>query len=172
MGLPPAACDYDGWVAQLRRARRRQQAKQLLSVAGPEALQAIRRGLGHPDATVRRLCVNLLDRLVDEASIPDLVGALDDATSRSGAGPCMRWPVAPARTTPVGPARTCSSLAPSSSSPILIPTCEPQRSTRSARSPATAPTPPPPSPPRPAMTPTAACAGMAEGRISRLRLGH
>jgi HEAT repeat protein len=78
MALSPAARDYDGWVAQLRRSRRRQQAKQLLSAAGPDALPAIRRGLGHPDATVRRLCVNLLDRLVDEASVPDLVAALDD----------------------------------------------------------------------------------------------
>jgi SAM-dependent methyltransferase len=74
----PAAHDYDGWVAQLRRSGRRQEAKHVLSAAGSDAVPAIRRGLDHADATVRRLCVNLLDRLVDDASVPDLVTALDD----------------------------------------------------------------------------------------------
>ena len=46
--------------------------------SGAAAVPAIRRGLEHPDAAVRRACVNLLDQLVDEASVPALVAALRD----------------------------------------------------------------------------------------------
>jgi HEAT repeat protein len=74
----PAGNDFDGWVAQLAVAHARQQAKRHLLVSGPAALPALRRGLRHPKAIVRRLCVGILDQLVDEQSVPDLVAALDD----------------------------------------------------------------------------------------------
>ncbi len=41
-------------------------------------MPAVRRGLQHPKAIVRRLCVAILDHLLDEESVPDLVAALDD----------------------------------------------------------------------------------------------
>jgi HEAT repeat protein len=50
-----------------------------LLASGPRAVPALRRGLRHENAIVRRLCVNLLDRLVDTESLADLVSALDDA---------------------------------------------------------------------------------------------
>ena len=74
----PQERDFDGWVAQLARPSRHKNAKWLLREAGPEALPAIRRGLHHRKAIVRRTCVNLLDALVDDESLPDLVGAIDD----------------------------------------------------------------------------------------------
>jgi HEAT repeat protein len=75
----PADTDYDGWVKRLAISSfRRQEAKQHLSAAGPPAVPAIRRGLQHDNPVVRRMCVNLLDRLVDDDAIPDLVAALDD----------------------------------------------------------------------------------------------
>ena len=75
---PPPRNDFDGWVRQLATSYRRQEAKHHLLLSGPPAVPAIRRGLRHPVAMVRRLCVSMLDRLVDEASLPDLVAALDD----------------------------------------------------------------------------------------------
>ena len=78
MSRVPDAHDYDGWVARLAHPSRRQEAKWYLRAAGAAALPAIRRGLQHRKAIVRRTCVNLLDALVDEESLPDLVGALDD----------------------------------------------------------------------------------------------
>jgi HEAT repeat protein len=78
MSRAPAPHDYDGWVAQLGNSTRRQIAKQHLRAAGSPALPAIRRGVKHPKAVVRRACVSILDALVDEASLPDLIAALDD----------------------------------------------------------------------------------------------
>jgi HEAT repeat protein len=74
----PSTNDYDGWVRLLASNSHRQRAKQHLRFAGPSALPAIRRGLRHANAMVRRTCVNLLDQLVDDDSVPDLVAALDD----------------------------------------------------------------------------------------------
>lgn len=74
----PAGRDFDGWVAQLGVPSWRQRAKQHLLAAGAPALPALRRGTRHPDPLVRRMCVGILDHLVDEASVPDLVAALDD----------------------------------------------------------------------------------------------
>jgi HEAT repeat protein len=78
MRRAPASTDYNGWVQQLATSGRRQQAKQHLRLAGAPALPAIRRGLRHPQAMVRRMCVSILDQLVDEESLPDLIAALDD----------------------------------------------------------------------------------------------
>ena len=74
----PGPNDFDGWVAQLGVSSCRPRAKQHLMTSGPPALPAIRRGLRHEKPIVRRLCVNLLDRLVDEESVSTLVEALDD----------------------------------------------------------------------------------------------
>lgn len=73
----PSGSDFDGWVDQLATSRR-QLAKQHLLRAGNTALPAIRRGARHRDAVVRRVCVAMLDRLVDQDSVEDLVAALDD----------------------------------------------------------------------------------------------
>lgn len=74
----PAGGDFNGWVSQLANSRRRQQARRHLLLTGPRALPALRRGLQHGDAVVRRTCAGLLDQLVDDESVPDLVAALDD----------------------------------------------------------------------------------------------
>jgi len=79
MHRTPADADYDGWVSRLAVSSfRRQEAKQHLLAAGPPAVPAIRRGLRHSNPEVRRLCVNLLDRLVEDDAVSDLVAALDD----------------------------------------------------------------------------------------------
>lgn len=78
----PRASDFDGWVGQLGVDRNRQRAKRYLMSAGSPALPALRRGLKHPNAEVRRLCAAVLDHLLDEESLPDLVAALDDEDPR------------------------------------------------------------------------------------------
>jgi HEAT repeat protein len=74
----PTGSDFDGWVHELAHAEHRQAARHHLLAAGLRAVPAVRRGLLHADAEVRRICVNMLDRLVDDESVPDLVAALDD----------------------------------------------------------------------------------------------
>jgi len=74
----PAARDFDGWVSQLGVNSCRHRARGHLFSSGPSALPALRRGLRHANPTVRRLCVNLLDRFVDEETVPVLVAALGD----------------------------------------------------------------------------------------------
>jgi HEAT repeat protein len=74
----PSGSDFDAWVALLARPARRQAAKRHLRGCGARAVPAIRRGLHHDSAEVRRLCVNLLDALVDEDAVPDLVEAIGD----------------------------------------------------------------------------------------------
>ena len=77
-GALPSTTDFDGWVAQLAHAERRQRAKIFLREAGQPALPAVRRGMHHPKPIVRRLCASILDHLADEAAFVDLVEALDD----------------------------------------------------------------------------------------------
>lgn len=74
----PAGSDHDAWVGLLAVSDRRQQARHHLLRCGPAAVPAIRRGLGHPKPIVRQLCAGILDRLVDDESVPHLVAALDD----------------------------------------------------------------------------------------------
>ena len=75
----PAGGDFDGWVRLLAHAATRQRARRhLMRTGSPGALPALRRGLREGDAVVRRVCASILDHLVDEASLPDLVAALDD----------------------------------------------------------------------------------------------
>lgn len=78
-GRIPADHDYDGWVAQLAVSHRRPEAKAHLRLAGPPAVDALRRGMQHPKPMVRRLCTSILDRLLDDDTVPVLVAALDDA---------------------------------------------------------------------------------------------
>ncbi len=78
MRRAPAPNDFKGWVHQLAVTSCRQRAKQHLMQSGSPALPALRYGLQHPNPIVRRSCAAILDHLVDEASIPDLVAALDD----------------------------------------------------------------------------------------------
>jgi HEAT repeat protein len=74
----PAPADFDGWVAELGISSRRHQAKHHLLASGPRALPALQRGLFHSRAIVRRQCVNILDRVLDEDSLSVLVAVLDD----------------------------------------------------------------------------------------------
>jgi HEAT repeat protein len=74
----PAARDFDGWVAQLANSERRRRAKIYLREAGAPAVPAVRRGMHHRSAMVRRLCASILDHLADEDALVDLVAALDD----------------------------------------------------------------------------------------------
>jgi HEAT repeat protein len=78
----PRGNDFEGWVGQLGIASGRQQAKRHLMQTGSAALPALRRGLRHRDPIVRRICAGILDHLVDDASVPDLVAALDDEDPR------------------------------------------------------------------------------------------
>jgi HEAT repeat protein len=78
MRRSPAPTDFDGWVSQLGVASCRQRAKAHLVMSGSPALPALRRGLHHPKPVVRQQCVRIFDQLVDDASLPDLVVALDD----------------------------------------------------------------------------------------------
>jgi HEAT repeat protein len=74
----PAPRDFDGWVSQLGVSSCRQRARVHLLTSGPDVVPALRRGLRHRKAIVRRTCVRILDQLVDEDTVPDLVAALDD----------------------------------------------------------------------------------------------
>ena len=74
----PAGGDFDGWVRLLAADAYRQRARRHLLRSGAPALPALRRGLQHGAPVVRRVCASILDSLVDEASLPDLVAALDD----------------------------------------------------------------------------------------------
>jgi HEAT repeat protein len=74
----PAPNDFDGWVSQLGVSSCRVRARAHLVESGAAAMPALRRGLHHPKAAVRRQCVRLFDQLVDEESLPELVVALDD----------------------------------------------------------------------------------------------
>lgn len=74
----PAGGDFDGWVRLLGSDALRQRAKRHLLRSGPAALPALRQGLRHEQSVVRRSCAVILDHLVDDASLPDLVAALED----------------------------------------------------------------------------------------------
>lgn len=78
----PPGHDYDAWVALLAVTSRRQAARLHLRSRGPDVVPALRRGLRHDHPVVRATCAGLLDQLMDEASIPDLVAALDDSDVR------------------------------------------------------------------------------------------
>lgn len=78
MRTVPRGDDLHGWVALLAVDRRRRLARQHLLAAGDAAVPALRAGLHHDHVMVRRACAGILDVLVDEASVMELVAALDD----------------------------------------------------------------------------------------------
>ena len=53
-----------------------------LLALGPEATEAARAGLAHPDERVREQCCKILDHLMDADSIPLLIDALADPCER------------------------------------------------------------------------------------------
>jgi HEAT repeat protein len=53
-----------------------------LLALGPEATEAARGGLAHPDERVREQCCKILDHLMDADSIPLLIGPLADPCER------------------------------------------------------------------------------------------
>ena len=53
-----------------------------LLALGPEATEAARDGLAHPDERVREQCCQILDHLMDADSIPLLIDALADPCER------------------------------------------------------------------------------------------
>ncbi len=56
-------------------------AFQRLLALGPEAAGPARAGLQHPDARVRARCCQVLDHVMDSASTPALLAALDDPSA-------------------------------------------------------------------------------------------
>lgn len=81
MPADPAPHDVDVWVALLADPLRHRRASWHLVLSGAAALDAVRRGVDHPDAAVRRGCATVLDHLADEASFPVLVDLLADEDS-------------------------------------------------------------------------------------------
>jgi len=69
-------------VALLADPHRASRAYTRLLALGPEATEAARDGLAHPDERVRERCCQVLDHLMDADSIPLLIGALADPSER------------------------------------------------------------------------------------------
>ena len=69
-------------VALLADPHRAFRAYTRLLALGPEATEAARAGLAHPDERVRERCCQVLDHLMDADSIPLLIGALADPCER------------------------------------------------------------------------------------------
>lgn len=77
-----AQSDHDRLVENLGVKHRRKEALRALMAAGSLATPALRRGLQHPDSTVRVGCCMVLDHYMDEAAVPELV---DNLQHREGA---------------------------------------------------------------------------------------
>ncbi len=69
--------DYDSLVENLAVKHRRKPALRQLMGAGMAATPAVRRGLGHEDATVRVGCCQVLDHFLDADALPELMQNLD-----------------------------------------------------------------------------------------------
>ena len=76
--LNPAAEDFDAFVEHLAIPHRERRAYWHLRLSGAAAVPALRRGLDHPDPHVRSECVAILDRSLDDETLPDIVRLLDD----------------------------------------------------------------------------------------------
>jgi HEAT repeat protein len=74
--------DDDALVTALGDPQRTVGAYHALLRRGPEALKAIRAGLGHENAAVREGCCRLLDHLVDTDSMDLLVAMVDDPDAK------------------------------------------------------------------------------------------
>ena len=82
-----AVPDFDELVEQLAVPHRHKDARRALMTAGRSATPALRRGLRHDSADVRRACCQVLDHFLDEDAIPELLENLrhDDASVRTWA---------------------------------------------------------------------------------------
>ena len=69
-------------VTLLGDPHRAVRARTRLLALGPEATEAARIGLAHPDERVREQCCQILDHLMDADSIPLLIDALADPCER------------------------------------------------------------------------------------------
>ena len=78
----PRADDFEAWVEQLADPIRGRRAYWHLVLCGGPALPAVRRGLRHANADVRKFCTKALDRLVDPESYEELIAMLDDPDAR------------------------------------------------------------------------------------------
>lgn len=76
-----ASSDYTVVVEALGTERWHAAWEQLLA-AGSAATDAVRAGLDHADAKVRRRCCGIIDHFLDEASLPALIACLDDRDGR------------------------------------------------------------------------------------------
>ena len=76
------AGDFEVFVAHLAVPHRASHAFWHLVLSGSDALPAVRAGLRHDAADVRRYCVKVMDHLVDEDAFPALLQMLDDADPR------------------------------------------------------------------------------------------
>jgi hypothetical protein len=68
----------EGLVQLLADPHRSVHAYTRLLTLGPQAAEAARDGLSHPEARVRAYCCKVLDHLMDSESIPVLIAALTD----------------------------------------------------------------------------------------------
>ena len=77
--------------------------------ACPDAADAARRGLSHPDARVRQFCCKVLDHLMDAESIPALIEALGDPAASVRIAAVHALACDRCKTDPAGqPPRLCS----------------------------------------------------------------
>ena len=76
-----ALIDFDRTVRELGIPHRAKAARRTLMEAGHMATPAVRRGLEHPDPSVRAGCCQILDHYLDDDCIPALLGCLDDPDS-------------------------------------------------------------------------------------------
>jgi HEAT repeat protein len=76
--LPAADLNPGQLVELLADPHRRSAAYSALMALGPEASGPAQAGLRHGSAQVREQCCKILDHVMDEASAPALVAALDD----------------------------------------------------------------------------------------------
>jgi HEAT repeat protein len=76
--LPAVQLEAGQLVQRLADPHRYFPAYQQLIALGAEACEPVRGGLKHPDPRVRMLCCQVLDHVMDQASIPALISALAD----------------------------------------------------------------------------------------------
>ena len=88
-GLPDTKphASLDEFVEELGVPHREQRARHHLMMVGADAVDALRRGLHHPDPKVRVGCCVILDHHLEESCIPDLIENLhhDDPEVRGWA---------------------------------------------------------------------------------------
>jgi hypothetical protein len=74
--------ELDRWVAELGVPHRAKRAYWRLVLRGADSLGAVREGLRSRSADVRMHCARILDHIVDQRSLGELIGLLDDADPR------------------------------------------------------------------------------------------